>query len=55
MSSNTYSVIALNNKIYFSLGTNNGENLKLYIYDGKNFSLIDSNISYGFPTIVSSK
>lgn len=55
MSANTYSVIALNNKIYFSLGTNSNENLKLYVYDGNGFDVINSNLDYGFPNLVSSQ
>ena len=55
MSANTYSVIALNNKIYFSLGTNSNENLKLYVYDGNGFDVINSNLDYGFSNLVSSQ
>ena len=55
MFSNTYSVIALNNKIYFSLGTSSNENLKLYVYDGNSFDVINSNLSLGFPNLVSSQ
>ncbi len=55
MSSNTYDMAALDGKLYFSLGVTDGQNLSLYCFDGTNWSTIASDISLGFPKLVTTQ